>query len=80
MLKKVFIIGGLRRGGAGRSWEGEARRSYRRSYREEWEELEGAWREELGGGRAGKTYTRGRAGREELGGGAIGGDWELEGV
>ena len=63
MLKKVFIIGGLRRGGAGRSWEGGARRSYRRSYREEWEELEGAWREELGGGRGRRTLGEGLGGR-----------------
>ena len=63
MLKKVFIIGGLRRGGAGRSLEGGARRSYRRSYREEWEELEGAWREELGGGRGRRTLGEGLGGR-----------------
>ena len=63
MLKKVFIIGGLRRGGPGRSLEGGARRSYRRSYREEWEELEGAWREELGGGRGRRTLGEGLGGR-----------------
>ena len=49
--------------GAGRSWEGGARRSYRRSYREEWEELGGAWREELGGGRGRRTLGEGLGGR-----------------